>query len=225
MMAAVALGRLCRTCAHCADAWVAPFLDELASRIPQLSGLYDELFPAYRGHPQGHAPPASGTAQTGVRRLSEDHARQRRSPSWATASCCRPCSSRRSARRAATRSRSARWRALAGRADGARLCRAGHGGAEGISWATPDEIVRISSATPRSFVTHLAPFSGGMLERLPKLKLDRRLARRSGEHRHGRRARARRSGWSTRPAATPAAVAEFTIGAILAETRLITKRA
>ena len=86
----------------------------------------------------------------------------------------------------------------------------------------PDEIAEFIGEA-QILVTHLAPVSAGMLDRLPRSEADRRLARRPGQHRHGGGARARRARSSTRPAATPRAVAEFTIGAILAETRLITR--
>ena len=80
---------------------------------------------------------------------------------------------------------------------------------------------RFHRRAPRSWSTHLAPVTGGMLDRLPSLKLIA-VSRGGPVNIDMRAARdARRAASSTRPAATPRAVAEFTIGAILAETRLI----
>ena len=62
-----------------------------------------------------------------------------------------------------------------------------------------------------------------MMDRLAEPQADRGLARRSGQYRHEGGARSAKSWSSTRPGATRSAVAEFTIGAILAETRLITR--
>ncbi len=57
---------------------------------------------------------------------------------------------------------------------------------------TPDEVVALTGDA-ELLVTHLAPLSAGIMERLPALALRRRLARRAGEYRHGRRPRARHS--------------------------------
>jgi D-3-phosphoglycerate dehydrogenase len=85
----------------------------------------------------------------------------------------------------------------------------------------PDEIVRFIGDA-EIFVTHLAPVSARMLERLPKLKL-------IGVSRGGpvnidmQAAKAKGVRVVNAPGRNASAVAEFTIGAILAETRLITK--
>ena len=62
-----------------------------------------------------------------------------------------------------------------------------------VRWVADAEIV----------VTQLAPFSATMLERIPKLKTDRRRPRRSGEHRLGRRTQSEKFSSSTRRDETP----------------------
>jgi erythritol kinase len=47
MMAAVAIG-VYPDMGACADAWVQPFLDEVAVPDPQLSEFYSKLYPIYR---------------------------------------------------------------------------------------------------------------------------------------------------------------------------------
>lgn len=85
----------------------------------------------------------------------------------------------------------------------------------------PDEIVEFVGDA-QILVTHLAPISGAMLDRLPRLKL-------IGVSRGGpvnidmAAARARNIPVVNAPGRNASAVAEFTIGMILAETRLITK--
>ncbi|MFO1068782.1 MAG: 2-hydroxyacid dehydrogenase [Geminicoccaceae bacterium] len=85
----------------------------------------------------------------------------------------------------------------------------------------PDEIVRFIGDA-EIFVTHLAPVAASMLTRLPKLRL-------IGVSRGGpvnidmKAARAAGIAVVNAPGRNASAVAEFTIGAILAETRLITK--
>ena len=85
----------------------------------------------------------------------------------------------------------------------------------------PDEIVEFIGDA-EILVTHLAPISAGMLERLPELKL-------VGVSRGGpvnidmKAAKARGVKVVNAPGRNASAVAEFTIGAILAETRLITR--
>ena len=71
-------------------------------------------------------------------------------------------------------------------------------------------------------VTHLAPFSAGVLERLPRLKLIA-VSRGGPVNIDMTAARKRKIRVVNTPGRNASAVAEFTIGAILAETRLITK--
>ena len=71
-------------------------------------------------------------------------------------------------------------------------------------------------------VTHLAPFSAGVLERLPCLKLIA-VSRGGPVNIDMTAARKRKIRVVNTPGRNASAVAEFTIGAILAETRLITK--
>lgn len=97
------------------------------------------------------------------------------------------------------------------------------GGLDGLKefMGTPDEIVEFVGDA-EILVTHLAPMSATMLERLPDLKL-------IGVSRGGpvnidmTAARARGVKVVNAPGRNASAVAEFTIGAILAETRLITR--
>ncbi|MGF1608333.1 MAG: 2-hydroxyacid dehydrogenase [Kiloniellales bacterium] len=83
----------------------------------------------------------------------------------------------------------------------------------------PDEIAAFIGDA-RVFVTHLAPISRAMLERLPKLEL---IAVSRGGPVNIDRAAVRERGIKlvNAPGRNADAVAEFTIGAILAETRLI----
>lgn len=83
----------------------------------------------------------------------------------------------------------------------------------------PDEIVAFIGAAP-VLVTHLAPVSAAMLERLPDLKL---IAVSRGGPVNIDMAAAARHGVRVvnTPGRNASAVAEFTIGSILAETRLI----
>ena len=71
-------------------------------------------------------------------------------------------------------------------------------------------------------VTHLAPFSAGILARLPKLKLIA-VSRGGPVNIDMAAARERQIRVVNTPGRNASAVAEFTIGAILAETRLITR--
>ena len=71
-------------------------------------------------------------------------------------------------------------------------------------------------------VTHLAPFSAGILDRLPKLKLIA-VSRGGPVNIDMAAARKRQIRVVYTPGRNASAVAEFTIGAILAETRLITR--
>jgi D-3-phosphoglycerate dehydrogenase len=71
-------------------------------------------------------------------------------------------------------------------------------------------------------VTHLAPFSAGILDRLPNLKLIA-VSRGGPVNIDMAAARERRIRVVNTPGRNASAVAEFTIGAILAETRLITR--
>ncbi|MFO1055972.1 MAG: 2-hydroxyacid dehydrogenase [Dongiaceae bacterium] len=83
----------------------------------------------------------------------------------------------------------------------------------------PDDIVAFVGGA-EILVTHLAPVSAGMLERLPALKLI--AVSRGGPVNIDREAcRARGVRLVNTPGRNASAVAEFTIGAILAETRLI----
>ena len=70
------------------------------------------------------------------------------------------------------------------------------------------------------FVTHLAPISGGMLERLPNLKLVA-VSRGGPVNIDMKAARARGVMVVNTPGRNASAVAEFALGGILAETRLI----
>jgi D-3-phosphoglycerate dehydrogenase len=71
-------------------------------------------------------------------------------------------------------------------------------------------------------VTHLAPFSAGILDQLPNLKLIA-VSRGGPVNIDMAAARERRIRVVNTPGRNASAVAEFTIGAILAETRLITR--
>ena len=83
----------------------------------------------------------------------------------------------------------------------------------------PDEIARFVDGAD-IFVNHLAPVTGAMLERLPQLRL---IAVSRGGPVNINMAAARERGVKVvnAPGRNAPAVAEFTIGAILAETRLI----
>src|ERR1700755_1336763 len=83
----------------------------------------------------------------------------------------------------------------------------------------PDESAAFIGDAPL-FVTHLAPISRAMLERLPKLKFI--AVSRGGPVNIDMQAARDHDGLVVNPPARNAsAVSEFTIGAILAETRLI----
>lgn len=83
----------------------------------------------------------------------------------------------------------------------------------------PDELVDFIGDAD-VFVTHLAPVSAGMLERLPKLKLVA-VSRGGPVNIDMNAARARGVQVVNTPGRNASAVAEFTLGGILAETRLI----
>ncbi len=83
----------------------------------------------------------------------------------------------------------------------------------------PEEITGFI-ADAEIFVTHLAPISAGMLERLPNLKLIA-VSRGGPVNIDMAAARERAITVVNTPGRNSTAVAEFTIGAILAETRLI----
>lgn len=83
----------------------------------------------------------------------------------------------------------------------------------------PDEIVAFIDDA-EIFVTHLAPISGGMLERLPNLKLVA-VSRGGPVNIDMTSARSRGVTVVNTPGRNASAVAEFTLGGILAETRLI----
>jgi D-3-phosphoglycerate dehydrogenase / 2-oxoglutarate reductase len=96
-------------------------------------------------------------------------------------------------------------------------------GMEGLKeyQGTADEVVAYMDGS-KIAVTHLAPFSAGVLERLPKLKLIA-VSRGGPVNIDTAPARNRKICVVNTPGRNASAVAEFTIGAILAETRLITK--
>ena len=164
MMAAVQQG-LYPDMAACAAEWVDPLLGERPNptRKSRRPSHAVSRSIAKRGKPCGRSgAPCRHRRGTGQCRV--------KLPSSATCSCCPACSRRRSAKRAGTRARHPLPRsALARRADGARLCRPGSTGSRNI-WATP---TRSSSfiGDAEMLVTHLAPLSDGMMERLPALKL------------------------------------------------------
>jgi D-3-phosphoglycerate dehydrogenase len=85
----------------------------------------------------------------------------------------------------------------------------------------PDEIVGFVGDA-QILVTHLAPVSAGMLDRLPALRLVA-VSRGGPVNIDMKAARARGVRVVNAPGRNASAVAEFTIGAILAQTRLITK--
>jgi D-3-phosphoglycerate dehydrogenase len=85
----------------------------------------------------------------------------------------------------------------------------------------PDAIVEFVGSA-EILVNHLAPFSAAMLARLPKLKLIA-VSRGGPVNIDMAAARARGIAVVNAPGRNASAVAEFTIGAILAETRLITQ--
>lgn len=86
---------------------------------------------------------------------------------------------------------------------------------------TADEIIAYADGAD-IVVTHLAPFSAGILDRLPALKLIA-VSRGGPVNIDMKAARERRVLVVNTPGRNASAVAEFTIGAILAETRLITR--
>jgi D-3-phosphoglycerate dehydrogenase len=83
----------------------------------------------------------------------------------------------------------------------------------------PDEIVRFIGEA-EVLVNHLAPITGGMLDRLPRLRLIA-VSRGGPVNIDAAACRARGVRLVNTPGRNASAVAEFTIGAILAETRLI----
>jgi D-3-phosphoglycerate dehydrogenase / 2-oxoglutarate reductase len=85
----------------------------------------------------------------------------------------------------------------------------------------PDDIVAFIGSAP-IVVTQLAPFAAGMMDRLPDLKLIA-VSRGGPVNIDMHAARARGIRVVNTPGRNASAVAEFTIGAILAETRLITR--
>lgn len=85
----------------------------------------------------------------------------------------------------------------------------------------PDDIVAFIGDAP-ILVTHLAPLSAGMMDRLPRLKLVA-VSRGGPVNIDVAAARARGIQVVNTPGRNASAVAEFTIGAILAQTRLITR--
>ena len=85
----------------------------------------------------------------------------------------------------------------------------------------PDDIVAFIGDAP-ILVTHLAPLSAGMMDRLPHLKLVA-VSRGGPVNIDVRGARARGIQVVNTPGRNASAVAEFTIGAILSQTRLITR--
>ena len=96
-------------------------------------------------------------------------------------------------------------------------------GMEGLKeyQGTADEVVAHMDGAEIA-VTQLAPFSAGVLERLPQLKLIA-VSRGGPVNIDMAAARERKIRVVNTPGRNASAVAEFTIGAILAETRLITK--
>src|ERR1700733_574984 len=96
-------------------------------------------------------------------------------------------------------------------------------GMEGLKeyQGTADEVVAHMDSAEIA-VTHLAPFSAGVIERLPQLKLIA-VSRGGPVNIDMAAARNRKIRVVNTPGRNASAVAEFTIGAILAETRLITK--
>jgi D-3-phosphoglycerate dehydrogenase / 2-oxoglutarate reductase len=97
----------------------------------------------------------------------------------------------------------------------------GRVGLEGLKeyMGSPDQIVDFV-ADAEMFVTHLAPLSKSMLERLPNLKFVA-VSRGGPVNIDIKAARARGLRVVNTPGRNASAVAEFTIGAILSETRLI----
>jgi D-3-phosphoglycerate dehydrogenase len=85
----------------------------------------------------------------------------------------------------------------------------------------PDDIVAFIGAAP-ILVTHLAPLSAAMMDRLPQLKLVA-VSRGGPVNIDVTAARARGIQVVNTPGRNASAVAEFTIGAILSQTRLITR--
>jgi D-3-phosphoglycerate dehydrogenase / 2-oxoglutarate reductase len=96
-----------------------------------------------------------------------------------------------------------------------------HAGLDGLKeyQGDPDEIVRFVD-NAEVLVTHLAPVSAAMLERMPALQLIA-VSRGGPVNIEMAAARARGVRVVNTPGRNASAVAEFTIGAILAETRLI----
>jgi len=85
----------------------------------------------------------------------------------------------------------------------------------------PDEVIGFIGDSDVA-VTQLAPFSAGMMDRMPNLKLIA-VSRGGPVNIDMAAARARKIRVVNTPGRNASAVAEFTIGAILAETRLITR--
>ncbi len=87
-------------------------------------------------------------------------------------------------------------------------------------FGTPDDITTFIGDA-EVFVTHLAPLSGAMMDACPNLKLVA-VSRGGPVNIDGTAARARGIAVVNTPGRNASAVAEFTLGAILAETRKIT---
>jgi D-3-phosphoglycerate dehydrogenase / 2-oxoglutarate reductase len=85
----------------------------------------------------------------------------------------------------------------------------------------PDEVVSFIGSAPIA-VTQLAPFSAAMLDQMPKLKLIA-VSRGGPVNIDMKAAKERGVRVVNTPGRNASAVAEFTIGALLAETRLITR--
>jgi len=85
----------------------------------------------------------------------------------------------------------------------------------------PEEVIHFIGDSEVA-VTQLAPFSAGMMDRMPKLKLIA-VSRGGPVNIDMAAARERKIRVVNTPGRNASAVAEFTIGAILAETRLITR--
>ena len=224
MMAAVNIGVFPNMRA-CAEAWVSPFLDKLTVPDPAAQRILFEALPGLPDDPGSHVAGLGAISDDSDRstpleqrpRAPEaDHLHHGRSL-HAAIHVRESDPARSAARTAEIRSYEMPW------PDEPMEHGYAEPGMEGLKeyQGTADEVVAHMDGAEIA-VTHLAPFSAGVLERLPRLKLIA-VSRGGPVNIDMAAARKRKIRVVNTPGRNASAVAEFTIGAILAETRLITK--